>query len=554
MISITLITQPGAESEVLQVKRGTLIKDLANQYQEKLPYRILAAKVNNKVMELTRSLEKDSTVIFLDLRKIAVSRIYQNSVSYIYIMAVKDVLGDVRVGIENSLHKGVYTEVRTKRLLTIEDVSKVEARMREIIAADMPFKRKMISREEAMKYFCGANHTEKRRMLQRAPDVEQVPVYTCNGYMNFFYGQMVPSTGYIEHFELRRYRNGVLLRFPDRSAPDRIPKFRNDAKLYRAFGEAKKWGNLMGISYVEDLNEKIESGEYREIIQISEALHEKKIAYIADEIIKQKKRIILISGPSSSGKTTFAKRLSIQLRVGGERPLYIGTDDYFVERHQTPLLPDGSPNFEDIDALDLELFNSNMNDLLLGKPVDLPTFDFFEGKKHYGHREIRISKDQPIIIEGIHSLNRIMTADIDEDTKYKIYISPFTQLNIDNHNRIPTTDARMIRRIVRDHQFRGNEAAQTIQQWVKVRDGEDKNIFPFNDEADMLFNSAHIYELAVLKKYAEPMLNAIGPDDDSYSEAIRILKFLRYFKIIEDDSVIANNSIIREFIGGSILV
>jgi uridine kinase len=239
--------------------------------------------------------------------------------------------------------------------------------------------------------------------------------------------------------------------------------------------------------------------------------------------------------------------------VGGEQPLYIGTDDYFVERHQTPKLPDGSPNFEDIEAIDLKLFNENINDLLEGKRVDLPTFNFYEGKKTYGHRITKIHRHQPIIIEGIHSLNGMLTSGIREEEKYKIYISPFTQLNIDNHNRIPTTDARLLRRIVRDHQFRGYDADKTIQQWIKVRAGEDKNIFPFNGEAHILFNSAHIYELAVLKKYAGPLLEAIKPEDDSYGEAVRLLKFLRFFNIIEDDSVIANNSIIREFIGGSII-
>ncbi len=554
MIRITLMTHPGAEPIEMQIKKGTTLKELADRYQAEIPYRVLAAKVNNRVRALTGALTEDSNVDLLDLRIIAVSRIYQNSVSFIYLKAVNDVLGDVRVGMENSLHKGIYTEIKTRCRLTDEDVSRIEKRMREIVEADLPFIRKTISRHEAMELLAGSNHEVKRRMIKRAPDVERLPIYSCGGFLNFFYGQMVPSAGYIEHFELRKYRNGVLLRFPERAAPDRVPEFRDDAKLYRAFGEAKKWGKLMGISYAEDLNRKIETGEYKDIIQISEALHEKKIAFIADEIMKHKKRVILISGPSSSGKTTFAKRLSIQLRVGGEKPLYIGMDDYFLERHQTPRLPDGSPNFEDVEAMDIELFNSNMNDLLCGKKVDLPTFNFFEGKKYYGERITKISKTQPIIIEGIHGLNKVLTAGINDETKYKIYISPFTQLNIDNHNRIPTTDARLLRRIVRDHQFRGYTADMTIGQWLKVRAGEDKNIFPFNDEADILFNSAHIYELAVLKKYAEPLLMTISQDNDSYSEAFRLLKFLRFFSVIEDDSVIANNSIIREFIGGSIFL
>ncbi len=554
MLTVKLITQPGEDPVEIQVEKGTTLESLVKGYQDKLPYRILAARVNNLVRELTKSIDEPSTVVLLDMRNISANRIYQNGISFIYLKAVNDVLGNIKVNIENSLNKGLYTEIKTKEHLTPEDINRIQKRMDELVRADIPFIRKILLRSEALELFSCGNHEEKKRMLCRAPHVEKVPVYSCDGFLNFFYGQMVPSTGYLEYFELKKYRNGVLLRFPEPSAPDRIPPYRNDAKLYRAFGEAKKWGNLMGISYVEDLNQKISTGEYKEIIQISEALHEKKIANIADDIIRNKKRIILISGPSSSGKTTFAKRLSIQLRVGGEKALYIGTDDYFVERHQTPKLPDGSPNFEDIEALDIELFNRNINDLLAGKEVDLPAFDFLEGKKRYGHRIIKINRDQPIIIEGIHSLNRVLTAGIDDGEKYKIYISPFTQLSIDNHNRIPTTDARLLRRMVRDHQFRGYSADRTIEQWIKVRAGEDKNIFPFNDEADMLFNSAHIYELGVLKKYVEPMLEAIGPDNEAYSEAIRLLKFLRFFSTIEDDTVIANNSILREFIGGSIIV
>ncbi len=554
MIPVKLIMQPGEMPIELEVEEGTLLEELAKQYQSRLPYRVLTATVNNRLRELSRSITEPSTVVFLDMRNISAARIYQNSLTFIYLKAINVVLGDVRVGIENSLNKGIYTEIKTREPLTAEDVARIEEKMYELVETDIPFVRKTLTREEALRFFGDGHHEEKRRMLQRAPHVKNVPIYSCDGFMNFFYGQMVPSTGYIEHFELRKYRNGVLLRFPESAAPDRIPDFRDDKKLYQAFGEAKKWGNLMGISYVEDLNEKIDTGEYKEIIQISEALHEKRIVQIADEIIRHKKRIILISGPSSSGKTSFAKRLSIQLRVNGEKALYIGTDDYFVERHQTPLLPDGTPNFEDLEAIDIDLFTENINALLAGKEVDLPSFDFFEGKKKYGDRIVRINANQPIVIEGIHGLNRALTEGIDDEEKFKIYISPFTQLNIDNHNRIPTTDARMIRRMVRDHQFRGYDAGKTIGQWVKVRAGEDKNIFPFNGEADMLFNSAHIYELAVLRKYAEPMLEAIEPADEAYSEAVRLLKFLRFFRIIEDDSVIANNSIIREFIGGSILV
>jgi len=554
MIEIILRTEPRGEEINVSIEKGTTIETLVKDYQSELPYTILAAKVNNKVQELNKTIDCPCEIVFLDMRDPSGNQIYQRSVSFLYLKAVYDVLGNVNVDIENSLNKGLFTEIKAKKPLTKSIVARIEARMHELVEADIPFERKRLTRDEAFELLCGEYHEEKIKMLEQAYKVESVPVYSCDGFMNFFYGLMTPSTGYIMHFELRKYRNGVLLRFPTQTAPDQIPEYRDDKKLYFAFGEAKKWGELMGISYVGELNSKIERGEYKEIIQISEALHEKKVAHIADIIRKEKKRIILIAGPSSSGKTSFAKRLCIQLMVNGQRPLYLGTDDYFLEREQTPVLPSGEYNFEDIDALDIELFNDNMNDLLEGKEVDLPIFDFIKGTKRFGQRITKVENNQPIVIEGIHGLNEALTSKIPTEAKFKIYISPFTQLNIDNHNRIPTTDVRMLRRLVRDNKYRGSSAQYTIEQWPKVRAGEDKNIFPYNGEADVLFNSALIYELAVIKKYAQPLLESIGQEEESYCEAVRMLKFLRFFKIIEDDSVIANNSIIREFIGGSILV
>ena len=303
-----------------------------------------------------------------------------------------------------------------------------------------------------------------------------------------------------------------------------------------------------------DLNEKIAGGKAKDLILLSEALHEKKIAEIADMITEGKKRIILIAGPSSSGKTTTAKRLSVQLRVNGLEPLYMGTDDYFVERSETPVDENGKPDYEGLGALDIELFNSNMNDLLAGREVDLPEFDFVEGTKIFGKRIMAIREDQPIIIEGIHALNGKLTEAIPDEEKFRIYISPFTQLNIDMHNRVPTTDARMLRRMVRDYKYRGKSAAGTIDQWSQVRAGEDENIFPFNGEADVVFNTVLTYELAVLKKYAQPLLEEIKEDQPEYSEARRLLELISGFDIIEDERAIPNNSILREFIGGSIFV
>ncbi|MDD3169724.1 MAG: nucleoside kinase [Eubacteriales bacterium] len=551
-IKIKLITGPREVPVERTTAQGTTLESLAEEYKD-LPFMVLAAKVDNKISELTKKIERPCTIEFLDMRSQSANLIYQSSLSLVYLKAIRDVLGKVSVGIENSLNKGLYTEIRTPEPITVEEVQQVEKRMHELVRKDIPFVREVLSREETLKVLIADGHSEKERMLQRS-EADKFPFYSLEGFRNFFYGLMVPSTRYVKYFELRKYRRGVLLRFPHPSEPDKLPPFVDEVLLYQVFGETKTWDRLMGISFVGELNEKIESGEYKEIIQISEALHEKKIAQIADMIKEQKKRIVLISGPSSSGKTTFAQRLIIQLRVNGLEPLYLGTDDYFVERCQTPKDENGEPNFEDITALDVDLFNRDMNNLLNGEEVDIPTFDFLNGTKVFGKRIIRAKKGQPIVIEGIHGLNRALTTEIDDEEKFKIYISPLTQLNIDEHNRIPTTDARMLRRMVRDYQFRGHSAQSTIRSWPKVRKGEDKNIFPFNGEADVFFNSVHVYELAVLKKYAEPLLRQITREEPEYSEAVRMLKFLQYFKTIEDDSIIVNNSIIREFIGGSIFV
>lgn len=552
---VKLRTEPRGDYENIDVMTGTSVKEIADDLADRLPYTVIAAKVDNHIEDLDFVLEEPCKVELLDIRTQAANLIYQYSLSLIYLKAVKDTLGDdVRVEIQNSLNKGLYTEIKTKEPVTEEQVQAVENRMRELVDADLPFIKTVVDRDEAIRIIKEDGRTEKLRLLSETLGIKQVKFYTLDGYRNFFYGLMAPSTGYIKYFQLMKYRRGVLLRFPHQSAPDRIPDYVDEVKLYQAFGEQTRWDALLGVNYVADLNDKIESGEYKELIQLSEALHEKKIAEIADMIKTQKKRLVLIAGPSSSGKTTFARRLCIQLRVNGLKPLYMGTDDYFVEREDTPLDKKGEKDFENLDALDIELFNRNMNDLLAGKKVDLPEFDFMTGHKVFGKRITSIDPSQPIVIEGIHGLNGKLTEFIPDGEKFKIYISPLTQLNIDMHNRIPTTDERMLRRMVRDYLYRGHSAQSTINQWPKVRAGEDKNIFPYSGEADVLFNSYHVYEISVLKKYAEPLLRKIAPDEEEYAEAVRMLKFLRFFRTIEDDSIIVNNSIIREFIGGSIFV
>lgn len=554
-MKIHLQLQPRSEAMQVEVEKGTSLEMLYERYKGDLPYTILAARVENQLESLDYRLEKECHIQLLDMRSQAGNLIYQKSLTLLYLKAVSDILGPVEVDIENSLNKGLFTEIKTTEPLTAAQVRCIEGRMKELVEKNVPILPEKVAVEEARELFLASGQPERIRLLEALPEkAPWVEFYSLEGYRDFFYGKMVPSTGYLTHFEVRKYRRGVLLRFPHPSAPDRIPEYVDEVTLYKTFGQQKRWGKLMNVRYVSDLNEKVERGEYKELIQLSEALHERRIVEIADMIVKQKKRIILIAGPSSSGKTTFAQRLCIQLRVNGLNPLYLGTDDYFVEREDTPLDEYGEKDYENLGALDIQLFNKDMNDLLAGRKVDLPSFNFLTGHKEYGKRITSISGSQPIVIEGIHALNEKLTEEIPKEDKFKIYISPLTQLNIDSHNRIVTTDHRMLRRMVRDYKYRGHTAQSTIESWPKVRAGEDRNIFPFSNEADVMFNSVHLYEICVLKKYAAPLLEAIGPEEESYCDARRLLNFLQFFRVIEDDAVIVNNSILREFIGGSVFV
>lgn len=518
-------------------------------------YPIYACKVNNHFERLNTKIYDDALIEFYDIRNQYANMCYQNSLTLLYLKAIKDISGDdTTIHMANSISKGVFTTIYHSKYDREELVEKVKARMLKLVDADLPILQVKKSRDELLHDF-NKNHSfpYESKVIQTAYDVKEAYVCTLDDTQHLFYQYLLPSTKYLNLFDLHVYRKGIVLQFPQPSSPNIVPKFKKQNLLYEAFSEEKSWEKLMGVREVSTLNEKILNEDYKDMILLSEALHEKKIADIARRIHDEKKRIVLIAGPSSSGKTSFAKRLCIQLQVIGLKPLYLGTDDYFINRADLPVQEDGTKDFESLSAVDVELFTKQMNDLLEHKTVDLPEYDFVKGEKIYGKRIITLSDDQIIVIEGIHGLNPELTKGIKDKEKFKIYISPLTQLTIDRYHRIPTTDARMLRRLVRDYRTRNVSAEETIESWHLVRKGEEKNIFPYNGEADVFFNSQCVYELSVLKKYAEPLLKKITYESPQYTEAQRMLKFLDFFVPIQDDSCIANNSIIREFIGGSII-
>ncbi|MDK2919383.1 MAG: uridine kinase [Candidatus Petromonas sp.] len=539
--------------KTIKVERGTTLEKVSQTVQDDYKAIIVAAKVNNKLKELNYQVERDTKVEFIDLTTIDGQRIYQRGLSFVFIRAAMELLPDCKVSVEHSLSKGLYCEIRYKRPINEKDVENIEERMKEIIDEDIPFIKEKVAKEKAREIFKKYGMEAKEKLLKYR-NKDFINIYSCGWLKNYFYGYMVPSTGYLKKFRLKFFLPGVIIQYPTKEEPNKIPEFFQQSKLASIFREAEVWGNILDVGYVANLNELIEQNKYPEIIRISEALHEKKVAKIADMITESKKRVVLIAGPSSSGKTTFAQRLLIQLRVNGQRPVTLSTDDYFVDREKTPKDEEGNYDFESIEAVDLELFNYHLSKLIQGEEVEIPKFNFHEGRREYQGNILKIREDQPIIIEGIHGLNERLTKDIPQNKKFKIYISALTQLNIDDHNRIPTTDTRLIRRIVRDSKYRGHSALTTLRLWKSVRRGEEKNIFPFQEEADIMFNSALVYELAVLKKYAKPLLKEISEKEPEYIEAKRLLKFLSYFKSIEDDKYILQTSILKEFIGGSCFV
>lgn len=547
------ITVENLDDCVVEAKEGSTLEDVLKMVEDRLPYKIYLGKLDNAYRALTHVVGHDSKVEFLDLRNQEAWLVYQNSLILIFIKAVHDVLGKkVLVTVNNSLNKGLY--ITSTHKFSEDDIAAVKQRMYELVEQDLPIVKEHMTKEGARKLARKQKLDEAIKLLNSITNIDDVEIYSLEDEVQIFYNLLVPSTSYIKYFEITPYRNGLILRYPHPANPDEVAEYTEQELLYNAFSEATKWGQLMNINFVCDLNERIIYDNVEDMFLMQEALHEKRIADIADMITERGSRLVLICGPSSSGKTTFAKRLCIQLKVNGFKTLYMGTDDYYRELEERYYDENGEADLESIRAIDTKLFMENISDLLDGKEVDLPKYDFTHAKKIFGERMTKLEKNQLIVIEGIHGMNDELTSNIPDDLKFKIYISPFTPISIDHHNRISTTDARLIRRLVRDYKFRNAPAQQTISMWPKVRSSEEENIFPYNSKADVFFNSNCIYEYAVLKKYAEPLLKRINRSEKEYAEAQRLLAFLKYFDPIYDDSYIPNNSIIREFIGGSIIV
>lgn len=527
-----------------------IAKDLSNEYEGI----VTIGKIKNKLKDLNSTLDKNCDLELIDTTQPDGMRVYMRTLSLIFIKACEEIFNGCKVTIEHSLSNGLYCEIKNnKSEVTEEDIEKIKAKVKSIIESDLKIEKIVTNKSEAIKILKNNNKNVKAELL-KYKEYEDVKLYKCGGYINHFYGHMLPSTSYVKTFDIKKWQSGVVILGPSKENKNEPQNFVAQPKLSNIYKESEVWSELIGIDKVASLNEAIESKKYGEIISIVEALHEKKISQIADIIKENNKRVILIAAPSSSGKTSFAHRLSIQLKVNNLHPVPISLDDYFVDREDTPLDEFGNFDFESIYAIDLELFNSDLEKLLKGEEIKLPKFNFKTGKREFSGKTLKIEKDQPIILEGIHALNPMLTQSIDDKDKFKIYISVLTQINLDNHNRIPTTDLRLIRRIVRDYNFRGYSAEKTILNWWSVRRGEDKNIFPYQEEADIMFNSACLYELAVLKKYAKPLLEQIEDDNEAFIESNRILKFLQYFVELDDELDIPPTSIIREFIGGSRIV
>lgn len=512
---------------------------------------VALCRLNRKYHELFKDIDSNGEIELIMFDSPIGYKIYTRTLQFIFIKATLDLFDNSVITIEHSIGEGVFGELHKEEALSSEDIDKIKLRMKEIIEKDLPINKIKVKIEKAIEIFKEYGMDDKVSLLNQV-SFENVNLYELDGRYDYFYGQMAYSTGVIKAFDLMYYDPGFVLRYPKKDDLNVVSNFKENRKLSQIFMETERWLNILGVGEVGSLNDKVKNKEFRDLVMVSEALHEKKIVQIADMINERKEtKVVLIAGPSSSGKTTFANRLSVQLRVNGHVPIPISLDDYFVDREHTPKDENGEYDFESVYSLDLELFNSNLSGLLKGEEVEIPSFNFKKGEREWVGHKLTLPSNGILLIEGIHGLNPILTSSILDKQKFKIYISALTQLNLDNHNRIATTDIRRVRRIVRDYLSRGYGAEETLKMWPSIRRGEERNIFVFQEEADVMFNSTLVYELCVLKRYALEELDKISPDSSVYLEASRLKSFLGFFKEIDKDYV-PMNSILREFIGGSV--
>ena len=532
----------------LDVKENITIKELLADEIEKSEIPIIGAKFNNEYQRLDYEITKDGTVSLVDIASKGGMKIYRRTLIYIMSMAFERIYPEAKVRVNYQLSNSMYCDLDNMEE-TPEMLKNVEQEMRRIIEQNLPITKKLLTRKEAEELYEQKDSSKGRLQL----DIEEnktINMYYCEDYYNYIYEDIAINTGIVKVFELVKYDKGFLLRYPSSNNPFELPKYQETKKLLWALNEYNDIHKILDVSTIYKLNNIIEHGNLKYLIMLEEALHEKKIANIADKIAENKNiKMVLIAGPSSSGKTTFAQRLGLQLRINGLKPVTISVDNYFVERPDTPLDENGEYDFENIEAIDLDLFNKDLTALLNGEVIQCPEFDFSVGTKRYKGKTMHLADDEILVIEGIHCLNDKLTALIPKKQKYKVYISDLTVLNMDRLNRISTTDTRLIRRIVRDYQFRSYSAKHTLDAWPKVNRGEEKNIFPYQEDADSIFNTSLIYELAALKDIAIPLLEEIKPNEKQYAEARRLIEILKYFKSIKSD-IIPNNSLLKEFLGG----
>jgi uridine kinase len=535
------------------VEKGISLSKLGESVKDLYEYPIVVAKVNHLLRPLQECLEEDASVEFLDLSTNIGHRIMERSLVFILAKVVREFYPKATLSAEHSISNGLYCLLSGQVLIKKDDVGRMEARMRELVQQDLPIERETFEKDEAIKLFCATNNVVRARLFENNRSKKTTSIYKLEDYQDYMYGYMVASTGVLKHFALHYYMPGFLLLLPKKNRPDRLPPFSEQPKLFNILRESERFSHIHGVSEASTLNQRIRAGETDDLVRLAEGLQEKKIMSMADQITFDKERIklVMVAGPSSSGKTTFAKRLSVHLRVNGLEPVSISLDDYFVLREETPLDEFGEVDYESINAIRVDQFNEDLTSLLQGEEVTLPKFDFKKGTYSDGEK-LRIRPDQPIIIEGIHAINNELTKAIPRSRKFFIYISALTQLNLDCSNRIKTTDARLMRRMVRDARTRNISPEDTLSRWASVRRGEDKNIFPYQENADVMFNSHLIYELAVLKPLVEKLLCGMDPSFSYYAEAVNLLNIVDFFEPIEDTGAIPNNSIIREFIGESV--